>query len=215
MREFVGSKFNKLIQSNYHEFKGMETDSIERKELNDRFIFFKGTVSKTGPISTSADLLIHDEVSRSDQGAIETYKSRTKASQYKGRWLFSNPGGERDELDLAFQKSDQKQWFITCRHCGDKHHLEWPESINLETKSYQCRACKEPIEDEVRRRGVWIDKDGMEWKGTINPRYKVSGWRISHMMCDWISAEELIEDSQGDPGYFNNFVLGLPYSPET
>src|SRR3990167_3300991 len=118
VREFVGSKFNKILQANRHEFDNMDTDSIERKELNDRFIFFKGTVSKTGPISTSADLLIHDEVSRSDQGAIETYKSRTKASQYKGRWLFSNPGSERDELDLAWSKSDQKEWVIECPHCN-------------------------------------------------------------------------------------------------
>ena len=204
VREFVGSKFNKIIQSNYHEFKGMETDSIERKELNDRFIFFKGTVSKTGPISTSADLLIHDEVSRSDQGAIETYKSRIKASQYKGRWLFSNPGGERDELDLAWQKSDQKEWTITCPHCGDEHYLSWPESIDQENKCYICKVCKEPISDNVRRQGKWVAQ---------MPGRKVSGYHISHLMCCWITAEEIIDDSQGDPAYFNNFVLGLPYSP--
>lgn len=204
VKEFVGSKFNKIIQANRHEFLGMDTDSVERKELNDRFVFFKGTVSKTGPISTTADLLIHDEVSRSDQHAIETYKSRTKASKYKGRWIFSNPGTERDELDLAWQKSDQKEWIITCPHCKDEHYLSFPESINLETKSYQCRACKGPISDDVRRQGKWIAQNGES---------KISGYHISHLMCCWISAEEVIDDSLGDPAYFNNFVLGKAYSP--
>jgi len=204
VKEFVSSKMNKIIQANYHEFFGMETDNIERKELNNRFIFFKGTVSKTAPISTTADLLVHDEVSRSDQMAIETYKSRTKASQYKGRWLFSNPGGERDELDLAWNKSDQKEWTITCPHCGDKHELVWPHSIDMEKKCYVCRECKKPIEDNVRRKGIWVAQ---------NPGSKISGYHISHLMCPWISAEEIIDDSQGDPGYFNNFVLGKPYSP--
>ncbi len=219
VKEFVGSKFNKLIQANYHEFRGMETDNIERKELNDRFIFFKGTVSKTGPISTSADLLIHDEVSRSDQLAIETYKSRTKASQYKGRWLFSNPGGERDELDLGWQKSDQKQWNVVCPFCKDRHYMQYPESVDLDAKCYVCRACKAPFplgnqDPRLRGNGArWVNKDGVEWTGEPTEHYKVSGWRISHMMCNWISAEELIEDAQGDPAYFNNFVLGLPYSP--
>ena len=138
VNEFVSSKFNKIVQSNYHEFQGMETDNVERKELNDRFIFFKGTNSKTAAISTTADLLIHDEISRSDQGAIETYKSRTKASRYKGRWMFSNPGSERDELDLAFMKSDQKEWTICCPHCKDEHYLVWPESIDLEKKCAEC-----------------------------------------------------------------------------
>ena len=84
--EFVTSKTNKIIQANYHEFEGMETDSVERKELNDRFIFFKGTVSKTAAIMTSSDVNIHDEISRSNQQAIQTYKSRTKASKYGGTW---------------------------------------------------------------------------------------------------------------------------------
>jgi hypothetical protein len=202
--EFVSSKLNKIIQANKHEFEGMDTDSIERKEINDRFLFCKGTVSKTAAISTTADLLVHDEVSRSDQLALETYRSRTKASQYKGRWLFSNPGTERDELDLAWQKSDQKEWIITCPHCKDKHFLIWPDSLDMEKKCYICRSCKKSIDDNVRRRGDWVAQ---------NPGSKISGYHISHLMCAWISAEELIEDSQGDPAYFNNFVLGKTYSP--
>lgn len=204
VNEFVSSKFNKIVQTNIHEFEGMATDNVERKEFNDRFIFFKGTNSKTAAISTTADLLIHDEISRSDQNAIETYKSRTKASKYKGRWLFSNPGGERDELDLAWLKSDQKEWVVTCPHCKDEHFLVWPESVDLEKKCYVCRTCKRPISDDVRRSGKWTAQ---------NPGSKISGYHISHLMCCWITAEEIIDDSQGDPAYFNNFVLGKPYSP--
>lgn len=204
VNEFVSSKFNKIVQANIHEFEGMQTDNVERKEFNDRFIFFKGTNSKTAAISTTADLLIHDEISRSDQGAIETYKSRTKASQYKGRWMFSNPGGERDELDQAWMKSDQKEWTIMCPHCENEHFLSWPESIDMDKKCYVCRECKKPIDDDVRRSGKWLAQQ---------PGSKISGYHISHLMCPWISVEEIIDDSEGDPGYFNNFVLGKSYSP--
>jgi len=202
--EFVASKFNKIVQANHHEFDGMKTDNVGVKELNNRFIFFKGTNSETAAISTTADLLIHDEISRSNQIAIETYKSRIKASQYKGRWMFSNPGTERDELDLQWNKSDQKEWTITCPHCNDEHFLSFPESIDLEKKCYICRACKQPIADDVRRQGKWVAQ---------NPGSKISGYHISHLMCPWITPEEIIDDSQGDPAYFNNFVLGKPYSP--
>lgn len=204
VKEFVSSKVNKIIQANYHEFKGMETDNIERKQLNDRFIFFKGTVSKTAAISTTADLRVHDETSRSDQNALETMKSRTKASKYKGAWQFSNPGVERDSLDQEWQISDQKEWIITCPHCKDEHFLVFPNSIDLINKCYICRACKQPISDDVRRGGRWVAQ---------RPGSKISGYHISHLMCCWISPEEIIEDSQGDPAYFNNFVLGLSYSP--
>src|SRR5262245_25212816 len=86
VRKFVASKMNLIIQANREEFAGMDTDNIERKEFDSRFIFFQGTNSKTAGVSDTADVLIHDEISRSDQLAIERYKSRTKASQYKGRW---------------------------------------------------------------------------------------------------------------------------------
>lgn len=204
VKEFVASKFNKILQANRFQFEGMDTDNIERKEINDRFIFFKGTISNTAAISTTADLLIHDELSRSDQNTITTYKSRTKASEYKGRWLFSNPGSERDELDLAWIKSDQKEWIIECPHCGDRHYLQFPESIDKEKACYVCRECREPISDDVRRRGTWEPQNGES---------KISGYHISHLMCPWISASEILEESEGDPGYFNNFVLGKAYSP--
>lgn len=203
VKEFVSSKVNKIIQANYHEFKGMQTDNIERKELNDRFIFFKGTISKTAPISTTADVLVHDEVSRSDQKAIETYKSRTKASPYRGRWLFSNPTTERDELDLAWQKSDQKEWMVTCRTCELEQILTFPENINFETKKYQCFRCKGELTDNDRRKGRWV----------VQRESDVSGYHISHLICPWIPAKDVIDDSEGDPEYFYNFVLGEPYSP--
>jgi len=204
VKEFVSSKVNKILQSNSQEFEGMATDNIERKELNDRFIFFKGTISKTAAISTTADLRVHDETSRSDQNAIVTYGSRTKASQFKGSWQFSNPGVERDTLDLEWNISDQKEWIIKCPTCNEEQMLTFPDSINLEKKHYQCTVCKAELEDDVRRKGKWVKQ---------NPESKISGYHISHLMCCWISAEEIIEDSQGDPAYFNNFVLGKPYSP--
>lgn len=202
--EFVSSKFNKLIQANSHEFRGMDSDSIERKEINGRFIFFKGTISKTAAISTTADLLVHDEVSRSDQLAIETYKSRTKASDYKGRWLFSNPGSERDELDLAWQKSDQREWEITCSECKDQHVMVWPDSIDKEKRVFICRNCRAIISDETRRRGKWVAQ---------NTGSKIHGYHISHLMFLKVSADDIIKDSEGDPAYFNNFILGKTYSP--
>lgn len=213
VNEFVSSKTNKIIQANQQEFAGMKTDNIERKELSDRFIFFKGTVSKTAAISTSADLLIHDEASRSDQHALETYKSRTKDSWYKGRWLFSNPTTEKDMLDQEWQKSDMKEWCVTCPECKDEHQMVFPDSFNMETKQFQCRFCKAFLSDDTRRGGRWIDKDGVVWEGKLNPRYDVSGWHISHLIATKISAKEIIEDSEGDQEYFHNFVLGEPYNP--
>lgn len=213
VQEFVSSKFNKILQANSQEFAGMDVDSIERKEINNRFVFFKGTVSKTAAISNSADLLIHDEASRSNQPQLTTYKSRTKDSPYKGRWIFSNPTTEKDTLDQEFQKSDKKERHVLCPECNIWHQMTWPESVNIAKRSFQCALCKAPISDDVRRKGRWIDKNGKVWDNKPLPKGKVSGWHISHFMATKITAGEIIDDSEGDQEYFHNFVLGLPYNP--
>lgn len=204
IKEFVGTKTNKILQANPEVFKGMATDNVERKELNDRFIYYKGTISKSAAVSTTADLLVHDEASRSDQKQLNTYKSRTKDSNYKGRWLFSNPTVERDELDIEWRKSDQKEWMVTCPACKVEHQLVFPESIDFDTKSYQCRFCQSYMPDDVRREGRWVAN---------NPNSKISGYHLSHLIATKITAAEIIEDSEGDQEYFYNFVLGEPYSP--
>lgn len=201
--EFVVSKTNKLLQANPELFKGLPTDNVERKEIDGRFLFFKGTVSDTAPIMTSADLLVHDEVSRSDQKTLEDYKSRTKASDYKGRWLFSNPTTEKDILDQQWQLSDKKEWMVKCV-CGFEQTLVWPDSVDLLRKCYQCVSCKLPLSDDIRRKGRWVAQA---------PEKSVSGYHISLLMAPWITAEEIIKDSQGDQEYFYNFVLGEPYNP--
>ena len=204
VQEFVSSKTNKILAANPQVFAGLPTDNIERKEFNGRFMFFNGTVSKTAAIMTTADLLIHDEASRSDQSVIDTMKSRTKASKYKGRWLFSNPTTEKDAIDQAWNLSDKKEWMIKCHLCHHEQTLSWPDSINIEKKFYQCKECKCKLFKNDRRNGRWVAQ---------NPGKKISGYHISLLMAPWITAEEIVKDSEGDQEYFYNFVLGEPYSP--
>ena len=204
--EFVSSKTNKILAQNPQIFQGINTDNIERKEFNGRFMFFKGTVSKTAAIMTTADLLIHDEASRSDQSVIDTMKSRTKASKFKGRWLFSNPTTEKDAIDINWHKSDKKEWMITCHNpeCKQEQIMTFPENINIEKREFQCKECKTKLYKSDRRMGRWVAQ---------NPKAKISGYHISLLIAPWVTADEIIKDSEGDQEYFYNFVLGETNSP--
>lgn len=208
VQEFVKSKTNEIIKQNASVFAGLDGDSISMKEFRSggvsRFLFFKGTVSKTAAIATTADALVHDEASRSDQPTLETYKSRTKASKYKRRWLFSNPTTDKDAVDIAWNKSDQKEWTITCTGCTASQVMRWPESIDPERKVFQCVECRKELTREERRLGTWVAK---------YPERKISGYHMSHFMVLDISAEEILTDSEADQQYFYNFVLGEPYTP--
>lgn len=202
--EFVNTKTNKLIQANPQAFYGIQSDNVERKEIEDRFLYYKGTISKTAAIATTADLLVHDEKDRSSQTVLETYKSRIKNSSFKGIWELSNPSVEKNGVDLTWQKSDQKEWEIQCAKCKTWQILTWPESIDLQTANYICKHCGRILSDSERAWGRWTAQ---------MPGMAISGYHISLLMAPWTPAQEIIDDSEGDQEYFYNFVLGEPFSP--
>ncbi len=201
--EFVKTKADKIFMSNPELIKGANIDNIQLKQIGNSFIYYKGTRSKTAPISTTADLLIHDEKDRSDLNIIEQYRSRISASRFKGVWELSNPSITNMGVDVAWKESDQKEWFIKCRGCGEWQVLVWDENVDEIRGIYVCKKCGKELTDKERRIG--------EWRPT-HPGKEISGYHISQMMASWIPAKDLIKEKQ-DRGveYFNNFILGEPY----
>jgi hypothetical protein len=99
-------------------------------------------------------------------------------------------------------KSDQKHWFVKCPHCNNEDYMKFPENINFESKMRMCAKCKGNINNEDLIGGRWVAK---------YPDRDISGYWISQMFVPWISAEKIIEDSEGDKEIFHNFTLGEPY----
>lgn len=212
-REFVRTKMNKMLESN-QAFTGIQTDNIEMKQVEDRFLYYQGTGSKSGALSKTVDVIIQDEKDRSDQLFLQALESRTINSDFRGVWSLSNPSIDGAGVDADWAQSDKKEWHVTCVN-GHEHPLTWPESIDIQGKRFVCRECKTTLSDDDRRHGRWINQDGEVWTGVLNPKYKWSGWHHTLMFAPRISAEYVIEQwNEGkNEEYFNNFILGEPYSP--
>lgn len=200
--EFVPTKADKVIQANQDIAKHLQTDKVEMKQIGDRFLHFKGTRSKTAPIMTTADLLIHDEVDRSEAPIIEQYSSRIFRSEYRGIWSLSNPSTSGNGVDVIWNRSDKKEWHITCQGCNTEQVMRWEENVSQERLEFICSSCHKILTKTERRNGRWLP--------TGNG--KVSGYHISQLMCSWVSAEYLINERETKGlEYFNNFILGEPF----
>lgn len=202
--EYVKTKTNKILQNN-PVWKDIDQDSVEIKEIDKRFLYYKGTKSATATVMTTADGLIHDEYDRGDIATANAMDSRLQGSMVKFRWWLSNPTAEEVGIHEKWLKSDQKEWFITCRN-RHEHFLTWPDSLDMDKGVYICKECGVQLSDDERRKGRWI---------ATNQGKRISGYHVSALMYPWMTAAEVIEkfDDGKNPEFFYNFVLGLPYSP--
>lgn len=206
MQKFVQGKINPLIEAN-PALKNLvaSTDNTYQKRIGTANIIFSGAEKESQAIAFSADVLIHDELDSSKLAIIKQFQSRLQASKVKWQWLFSHPSLPEIGVHEAWQKSDQKHWFVTCE-CGKEQYLSYPDSINVEKQIYQCKDCKKEITNNQRANGRWIAK---YTKSEARP---FSGYWIPLLIAPWVTAKEIIDYSKGDQYTFYTRVLGLPYT---
>lgn len=207
VKDFVMPKVDPIIMQNpvYKAMVG-STDSVAIKKIGDRFVYFRGSWEESAAISISAEVLINDEVDRSNPKVLRTYQTRLDDALRKRPdlgyvWQFSNPSIPGNGVDEKWQLSDQKHWFVKCPHCNYNWYLKFPDNIDLKRGVYICAHCHKDLPDESRRTGEWVNKRESD----------ISGYWVNQLMTPWIPASKIIADSKGDKQVFHNFTLGLPY----
>ena len=216
VQDMVGGSFNRIINQNpvLREWV-KDHDTIEQKGVGDSIIFYRGTFTSKQAMMIPSGLNIHDEVDASDPNVIVQYENRLQAQEDGGwRWYFSHPSLAGHGVDIYWQQSDKKEWYITCPACTKDQVLTWPDSVSQEKETYICKECKKDLPTEARINGEWRNQDGIPWTGKIEGDYEFSGWHISQLMLYNKSAKDIIrafKDPLKDKQYFYNYVLGLPY----
>lgn len=207
--EFVQQKFDKIAKNNVDAFGKISIDNVTMKEIDGRFVTFKGTVSRTATLMSTADWLIRDETDRSDLTVLEGMESRVGASRpelggFGGIMDLSNPSTPGIGIDKGYEDSDQKEFHIQCWGCKKKQALTFEDNVDKVHKTYICSRCEKELTNPERTLGEWIP---------ANPGHKVSGYHISQLMAPWVSAEKVVDDFENkDPDYFYNFTLGLAFA---
>lgn len=206
VQDMVGGSINRIIAQNPLLMSWVKDhDTVEQKQVGDSMIFYRGTFTAKQAMMIPSGLNIHDEVDASDPGVITQYETRLQAQEDGGwRWYFSHPSLSGRGVDVYWEQSDKKEWFIKCNACKKEQVLAWPDSINIERDTYICVGCKRDLTDEERINGIW--------KATAEGEF--SGYHVSQLMLYNKSAKDIIKafnDPQKDKQYFYNYVLGLPY----
>ena len=205
MKKFTQGKIDPIITNNPAIARMVtNTDNVHMKRIGQNNLVFTGAENESQAIAFSSDLNIHDEIDSSNQKIIKQFKARQQASRVKWEWIWSHPSLPEVGVHAAWNKSDQKHWFVTCPDCSEKQYLSFPDSLDFEKQIFKCKKCKAEIVD--RAYGKWVAKYK---QGDERP---YSGYWIPLLIAPWVTAKEIIDYSKGDPYTFYTRVLGVPSS---
>lgn len=90
----------------------------EIKQFNTSFMYFRGTNGKTQAISIPADMIISDEIDRSDPHILSQYTSRLTHSKWKLRRNFSTPTIPGFGIAKEMVESTRFKNLCKCNHCA-------------------------------------------------------------------------------------------------
>lgn len=118
---FVKTRINPFI-NNSPDLAGSlnpDLDNTQIKEIATSLFYARGTSGETAALSVPADLLVHDEVDRSDPFTLAQYQSRIKHSRWKLTRMFGTPTMDGVGIAAQMLTSRRKRHMVKCNHCNE------------------------------------------------------------------------------------------------
>lgn len=201
-------------------------NSMESKEFPGGILLLTGANSPANLASMPIRYLFLDEIDRypGDVGGegdpINLARARTRTFGNSKELITSTPteaGSSR--IDLEFQETDQRHFYVPCPECGHRQTLRFGNLIwdkveengktidKPETVSYQCEDCGCLIPEHKK---TWMLESG-EWVAHKPEVKRRKGYFLNSLYSPlgWYSWEQIVRDfleSKNKPALLKTFV---------
>jgi len=96
-------------------------------------------------------------------------------------------------IEMAYEASDKRRYYVSCPHCDEKQHLKWSQIVfdkeNPKDVVYACEHCGSQIEEKDKfallTKGEWIAE---------NPTVKTAGFHLNELYSPWRKWSEVVAD---------------------
>ncbi len=216
MKDFVNDKIDPILDGIAHASSIMVVDNVQLKRFrHSGSMHFRGLEVEGAALSIDADVLVLDELDRTDLKNAELAKDRILSSYHGEIIRVSQPTTPEFGINEAFLQSDRNYWIIKCP-CGIENDLvsDFVSSGHGELPCFlikrgdawikACKACHRELNVED---GYWKPMgDGI-----------LRGYLVSQLYGDMLSADKLVnlirlakKPYQRQRLY--NSIIGIPYS---
>lgn len=165
--------------------------TITHKQFPGGHLTVAGANSPAGLASRPIRVVLCDEVDRyppsagSEGDPVSLARKRSATFWNRKLVLTSTPtvkGGSR--IEMAFEESDQRRYWIPCPHCSEMQTLKWSSvrwpANEPERAAYHCEACGAAWTDAQRFAAI---RHG-EWRASVNFT-GVAGFHLSELYSPW------------------------------
>lgn len=175
---------------------------LHKRIIGGGHITLAGSNSASGLVSRPIRIALCDEVdiyeaSAGTEGdAVELTRRRLDAFWNSKLILASTPtvrGASR--IELAYQQSDRRKYWLPCPHCGTEQLLEWrnvrwPEGRPREARLF-CESCGAAWSDGLRVRALALG----QWRAEA-PFDGVAGFWLNALYSPWCRVADLAVEHQ-------------------
>lgn len=159
-----------------------------------------GANSPSGLASRPIRIVLCDEVDRypasagSEGDPIQLARKRSATYWNRKVIMVSTPTNKgASRIEDAFDKSDQREYFVPCKHCHHEQTMRWAnvrwDDGRPETAAYSCEECGVLWSDSDR---LWSVRNG-QWVAQA-PFTGVAGFAINGLYSPWTPLADGVRD---------------------
>lgn len=215
---------------------GERDDITKKKFVFDRMILYiTGAGSPSSLARRSIRYVLFDEVNKfpvfagREADPLKLASERQRAFWNRKTVMASTPTTPEGYISKEYEKSDQRQYYVPCPHCGHYQtlifgQLKFPKEVRNPTEIklnrlswYECSSCNKRIDDkhkqEMLMRGKWVCAgQAIDKKGRISGERKVTdiaGFHINALYSPFLTFSEIAAewlDSYRDIAALMNFT---------
>jgi len=201
------------------------------KRIGAGWLHLRGSNSRAGAQSVPAQLLVFDEYDELNQSNREQYERRLSGVRQQGLrprvrriGVPSIPGYG---IAAQYQRSDRREWHVTCSECGHEQHPSWEDNMRWTMPGADeiCRAGHDSFVEPSIVGDVWracsscetpLDVSKGTWIAT-NPGAGTIGYHLHRLIIPLADLKAVVvasrKTSAAELEAFWNNDLGRPYSP--
>lgn len=226
---YAKTRFNAIVNTSptlRAAISSADIDSADTKTFGvNRELYFKGAATGNAAISTTLDMLVHDEISFCDQSVIGDYHSRVLHSPYKWKVKLSTPTFPGDPIDTEFGNSRRHFNMCRCNHCSHVFIPDYYEHVRIPGYTGELEAITKEMLPILRYEEAHIECPNCGRQPSLQPEHRewvcenpsekhiAAGYQVSPFDApNIVTVPSLIiaSTSYANKSKFKQFSLGKP-----